>query len=985
MTEKGNARDRLLSSVGIRPDEVTLAGWMAILFMVTQASHAVGANAADTMFFLRYGVEDLPLMILLSGPAVMVAIVGHSAGLAWRGADTWLMIVMALSAAWVGLLRAGILTGSAGIYPVIWISTQVLIFLTLTVMWNAAGSACTTRQAKRLFPVFATAAVAGGVIGNLLVGPLTTLFGAENLLLVQGLLLVIATFLVVRVRSFFTSGSGEREPVRVEMTRAFSSIRNSRLLGLAAGVVFLLFALFYLVVFPFSEIVTATFPAETEMAGFLGLFSSVATAATFLFSLLATGRLFSRLGLIVTLITVPVVYLLGFSTWLVAFGILTAVLFRGLQWVAVNSVQTTAYSALFNVLSTRRRGPVLALMTAVPAQLGTMAAGAILLLGADGLSQAGLFWVGALLAAAAVGLVAAMRPAYLAAVVEAVRRGLVTVWDSPHTGVVVTPVDRDVVRILESHLSDHRPRARAIAAAGLGSLGDDSVLAGVEVLLDDDDPLVRSAAFTAVCQIEPAALEPRLEAAIADESPEVRLNAVRYLDSIGERDLPVAALATVLDDPDPRVRAAGAWLAPEEAGSPVAVDMVTSGRPDAVRAVFEEMLRHPGQTLGLRPRDFVADDDPAVRAAAAAAIAASGSDLEAVLPSLDDRSVRVRRAAARALASSHEGRELLLDVLEGGSVIATEAALDAMTPVEDLDQRFTAWAASEAQRASYLAGHRRLLETRLDSPQGRYLVRVLDSRVNRLVHWVLMAMTTDATKEIMPLVARGVEADDPETNAQAIEALESVADRSVLSVLLPLLEQSGEGAGSDAHEDTLRELSGDFDPWLSRLATLCLDRYASGNDDLASLGEMAGQELDTLDDMGRVLVLQQVPMFSGLDPEDLILVARFTKEARFDPNDPIYREGDPGTELLVIVEGSAVVSRTRAEARHLIDTYHAGEHVGELSLLTGGRRSADVEAGSDGLHGLVLGKSELMAILEERPAVALGMLGTLASRLIEQT
>ena len=979
-------RGRLISAVGIRPDEVTLAGWMALLFMVTQASHGVGANAADTLFFIRYGVEDLPLMILLSGPAVMVAIVGHSAGLSWRGASTWLVIVLGLSAAWVGLLRVGILGGSVGIYAVIWISTQVVIFVTLTVKWNAAGAACTTRQAKRLFPVFATAAVAGGVIGNLVVGPLTALFGAENLLLVQGLLLAIATVLVVRVRSFFRSEPGDREPVRVEMARALSSIRSSPLLGLAAGVVFLLFALFYLVVFPFSEIVTATYTAESELAGFLGLFSSVATAATFLFSLLATGRLFSRLGLIVTLLTVPVVYLVGFSTWLLAFGIVTAVLFRGLQWVAVNSVQTTAYSALFNVLSTRRRGPVLGLMTAVPAQLGTMAAGAILLLGTDRLSQTGLFWVGAVMAAVGVGLVAAMRPAYLAAVVEAVRRGLVTVWDSPHTGVVATPVDRDVVRILESHLSDDRPRARAIAAAGLGSLGEGSALAGVEVLLDDDDPLVRSAAFAAVCQIEPAALEPRLEAAISDESPDVRLNAIRYLDSTGERRLPIGALATVLDDPDPRVRAAGAWLAPEETGSPVAAEMVTSGTREEVRAVFEELLRHPGQTLGLRPQDFIADDDPAVRAASVAAMAASGSDLESVVPSLDDRSVRVRRAAARALAQFDEGRELLLDVLEGGSVIATEAALDALTPIEGFDERFTAWAASEAQRATYLAGHQLLLETRLDSPEGRYLVRVLDSRVDRLVHWVLMAMTTPATREIMPLVARGVEADDPETYSQAVEALESVGDRSVLSVLLPLLEQTGERDQTGAHEDSLRQLSRDFDPWLSRLATLCLNRGAPDDQGLASLAEdMTGEQLDTLDEMGRILVLQQVPMFSELDPEDLILVARFTKEISVDPTDQIYREGEPGTELLVIVDGSAVVSRTRSGTRQVIETYHVGEHVGELSLLTGGRRSADVHAGSDGLHGLILGKSELIAILEERPAVALGMLGTLASRLIDQT
>jgi hypothetical protein len=402
--------------------------------------------------------------------------------------------------------------------------------------------------------------------------------------------------------------------------------------------------------------------------------------------------------------------------------------------------------------------------------------------------------------------------------------------------------------------------------------------------------------------------------------------------------------------------------------------------------VLEEMSRHPAQTFGLRPLDYVGDDDPGVREAAVGAAGATGADLSAVVPALDDRSLRVRRSAAGALAGTNEGRGLLLEVLEVGSVLATEAALDALTPLETLDVRFTTWAAGEARRAAYLAGHRRVLEERLDSSEGRYLLRVLGGRVDRLIHWVLMAMTTSKTREIMPLVARGVDSDDPETNAQAVEALESVGDRSVLAVLLPLLERTDAIVEADAIRASLNELTGDFDPWLSGLARRCLERFAAeGEEVVPSWGEMTGDRLDTLDEMGRILVLQRVPMFSELDPEDLMLVARFTKEVRLDPGELVYHEGDPGTELLVVVEGSAVVSRTRDDDRQEIGTYDAGEHVGELSLLTGGRRSADVQAGPEGLHGLVVGKSELITILEERPVVALGMLGTLAGRLIDQT
>lgn len=971
--------------------------WMTALFATTQASHGVGANAADALFFERYGVEDLPLMILLSGPAVMGAIVAHSGGLAHRGAHKWLVRIMAVATLWVGILWASVFLGTTAVYPVIWISTQVLIYLTLTVMWNAAGSACTTRQAKRLFPLFATAAVAGGVAGNLMVGPLASLLGTQNLILVQALLVGGATVLVRRTKTFFEEEAAVHGSIRAEMGGALSAIRSSRLLGLAAVAIFLLFALFYVVVFPFSEAVTAAFATEADIAGFLGLFSSAATAATFLFSLFVTGRLFSRLGLILSLLTVPLVYLVGFSAWLLAFGLVTATAVRALQWVAVNSVQTTGYSALFNVLTNTRRGPVMALMTAVPAQLGTMAAGAILIFSQGQLSRTGLFVVGMALAAAAVAVVTAMRPAYLAAVVAAVRRGLVGLWDAPTQG-VINPVDRDVVRVLESHLTDPRPRARAIAASGLAHVGDVSTLAKVQELLDDGDPLVRAAAFESVCQIEPGVVEPHLRSALEDESAEVRLNALRYMAATGQTTVGVATLASVLDDPDPRVRAAAAWMTGGEVGRAVVEGMLGEDEGEGVRAVLEEMARHPADPLGVDPSAYLDDDRPPTRAAAAEAFGALEREPARLVPALEDRSLRVRRAAARSLAGTPEGRRLLVGVLQEGSVMATEAALQALTPNDEPDQSFLDWARGEARRASFLSRHRRALSPRLESVPGRYLVRVLGSRVERLIQWVLLAMTTRKNMDVMPVVARGVDSDDPETNSQAVEALESVGDRSVLTVLLPLLEPAGDGDDVMSYRQSLEELAGDFDPWLSALAVRCLEREGvvgpddQGGDEpgtrpeqVASLAVMAEGHLDTLDEMGRMLVLQRVPMFSELDPEDLLLVARATSEVRYEADEPVYTEGDPGTELLVVVEGEAVVSRTRDGSRHLIETYREGQHVGELSLLTGGRRSADVRSGSEGLHGLVVSKAELLAILEERPTVAVGMLGTLAGRLIEQT
>jgi len=44
-----------------------------------------------------------------------------------------------------------------------------------------------------------------------------------------------------------------------------------------------------------------------------------------------------------------------------------------------------------------------------------------------------------------------------------------------------------------------------------------------------------------------------------------------------------------------------------------------------------------------------------------------------------------------------------------------------------------------------------------------------------------------------------------------------------------------------------------------------------------------------------------------------------------------------------------------------------------------------VTAGDDGVVGVVVNEADLLSILEERPMVALGMLGTLARRLVDQS
>jgi CRP-like cAMP-binding protein len=84
----------------------------------------------------------------------------------------------------------------------------------------------------------------------------------------------------------------------------------------------------------------------------------------------------------------------------------------------------------------------------------------------------------------------------------------------------------------------------------------------------------------------------------------------------------------------------------------------------------------------------------------------------------------------------------------------------------------------------------------------------------------------------------------------------------------------------------------------------------------------------------------------------------------------LFSEGDAGSSLFLLHEGSLVVSKTVAGERQRIASVRPGDVVGELSLLTGAPRSATVQATAEAVL-LEIGRDDLQPILERRPELAL--------------
>jgi CRP-like cAMP-binding protein/rhodanese-related sulfurtransferase len=117
-------------------------------------------------------------------------------------------------------------------------------------------------------------------------------------------------------------------------------------------------------------------------------------------------------------------------------------------------------------------------------------------------------------------------------------------------------------------------------------------------------------------------------------------------------------------------------------------------------------------------------------------------------------------------------------------------------------------------------------------------------------------------------------------------------------------------------------------------------------------------------------VLAGSPVFKELPRDALEAIAGVVQPLVVPDKTVLFREGDPGDCLYIIRSGSVRVFRRNEEGMHLdISIKTPGETFGEMALLTGEPRSADVETLGE-THLMVLSKEQLDRIMRDFPDIS---------------
>jgi CRP/FNR family cyclic AMP-dependent transcriptional regulator len=127
-------------------------------------------------------------------------------------------------------------------------------------------------------------------------------------------------------------------------------------------------------------------------------------------------------------------------------------------------------------------------------------------------------------------------------------------------------------------------------------------------------------------------------------------------------------------------------------------------------------------------------------------------------------------------------------------------------------------------------------------------------------------------------------------------------------------------------------------------------------------------------------LLKSIPLFIGMDNEEIAAIAAIMDEVRFKPGQAIFTADQLGGTLYIIQAGQVELSIVDDDGDKLVlELMESGDFFGELSLLDGGNRSATATA-TQRTDTLVLERHEFLDLMLQKPHMAQDVMVALAKR-----
>jgi CRP-like cAMP-binding protein len=129
-------------------------------------------------------------------------------------------------------------------------------------------------------------------------------------------------------------------------------------------------------------------------------------------------------------------------------------------------------------------------------------------------------------------------------------------------------------------------------------------------------------------------------------------------------------------------------------------------------------------------------------------------------------------------------------------------------------------------------------------------------------------------------------------------------------------------------------------------------------------------------------ILEAEPLFSCLTSEQLDDLIRGSRRVHFGRGEKIIEQGADGASMFVLLQGAAHVSVSQNGTLLRVASLGMGDYFGEMSLLTGEKRTATVRAEED-CEVIEISKPAMASVLREAPECVTQLSELLAARKME--
>lgn len=994
-----------------------------LFFFAFVAGVTAFKSATNALFLARRNPADLPYLYLSTALVITLVTVGLGRQLARMPAKP----VLRRGVLWVsGLLLVLSALAAFDVRPalgVLYVAGEAYATAISVLLWARLGEVFDVRSAKRVFGAIAAAGMAGAVLGGLSVKAFAHVVPSAVWCFFAALSLLAVRPLLGR-----GVGGGQIHRKKLSVVEGLSYAVKDRYPRGVALLVLLLAVQTAAVDFVFRTQAAAIERGdEAALASLFGGLNAVVGVGAILFQFGLTRPLLSRLGVFAFLSVVPVLSLGAVgaaAAWPASFWPIFAL--KTFEMMGSLSLNQPALGLLYNPMPVQTRDAVRAMVDGAVKKLGGAVGGVLLLAFGAALQGSLLLALVAGMALLLLVMVRALRPAYLAAL----ERKLGARIASPGSGIDVS--DRATRERLVRTLAEDEDGGRVLAALAVLERAEDQDLSPlVPRLLSHPDVRVRAQAIAHIQDHPDPSYAALLMQVIRRDSRAPTAEAARALALVDPEGARLVLEPFLEPGPGPRgdarlLCAAIEALLPDgeggqTRGSPRAVErlqeLLARGRaaPSAERREVVRLLGHLGPgPFAWRLASYLDDLDRTVQRLA---IQSAGRALDPALPPklahrLEDR--RVRREVIEALAAyGDEVVPFLAETLDDRRLptslrvhlprvlrrIGTDAAIEAMlfsnvrddaflrhVTVQELarvrkerpEARFDRERLQQAtlRRLKAYAHYRPIaLDLAAGGPPYTLLRRATEDRVRQNLQNAVTLLGILYDPAVMATVQRGLERG---AVADALELLDVTLEGSGLrGEVLRSLEAPEISVAPDRAKAQAEALVGGRDIQLAAIAYETLRRM--GEDPPEVREPTQGEPLMPKSIIDRVFVLESVQLFHNLSVDDLAAVAELCTEGHADPRQVIYREGDVGDSLYVILSGEVHLVR---EGRTILDLY-AGDSFGQVSLLDGGRRPVTAQAGDEGVEYLYLEREPFMDLMVDRPEVVQGLFETLARRLRE--